>query len=119
MSNVIEGIIRDGRLVLSDGTELADGQRVQVLIGPDAGEDEPAPVASPSGEGTIHTPVNDPALRERLARIRRDRPPLPRSPSGPGRASAAGRLADDPTWDEHLQEILDSRKSEADRGLPG
>jgi hypothetical protein len=104
MSNMIEGVVRDGKIVLVDGSELADGQRVQVMIEPRSVPAEPA-----SEEGTIHTPLEDPALIEFLSCIRRDRPPLPPSPSGPGRTSTAGMLANDPTWDEHLREILDSR----------
>lgn len=117
MSNVVEGLIRGGRLVLADGTELADGQRVRVVIDPLAGPVESGPAASLPEEGTVYTPLDDPALVEMLARIRRDRPPLPPSPSGPGRKSAAGLLADDPTWDEHLREVLDSRRSAADPEL--
>jgi hypothetical protein len=92
--------------VLIDGTELADGQRVRVVVEPhlDAGE-------MTAEEGTVYTPLEDPTLIELLACIRRDRAPLPPGPSGPGRKSAAGRLADDSTWDEHLREILESRKS--------
>lgn len=118
MSHVVEGFIRDGRLVLADGTNLVDGQRVRVVIDPNAGPVEPCPTASIPEEGTIYTPLEDPALTELLARIRRDQPPLPPGPIGPGRKSAAGMLADDPTWDEQLREVLDSRKSGADHELP-
>ena len=110
MSHIVEGVVRDGKIVLIDGTELADGQRVQVVVEPHRDSAEVT-----AEEGTVYTPLEDPTLIELLACIRRDRPPLPPSPSGPGRKSAAGRLADDPTWDEHLREVLDSRKSAADR----
>ena len=110
MSHIFEGVVRDGKIVLIDGTELADGQRVQVVVEPHLDSAEMT-----AEEGTADTPLEDPTLIELLARIRRDRPPLPPSPSGPGRKSAAGRLADDPTWDEHLREVLESRKSAAYR----
>jgi hypothetical protein len=115
MSIVVEGVVRGGKIVLLDGPELADGQRVQVVIEPPPVPIEPAPAAvgATADEGTVHTPLEDPALIELLARIRRDHLPLPPSPSGPGRKSAAGILADDPTWDEHFQDVLESRKSAA------
>ncbi len=105
MPIVVEGVVRGGKIVLVDGPDLTDGQRVQVVI-------EPQPATE---EGIIHTPLENPALIELLARIRRDRLPLAPSPSGPGRKSAAGMLADDPTWDEHLREVLESRKSDVYR----
>lgn len=118
MSNVVEGVVRGGKIVLVAGIELADGQRVQVVIEPQpdrlrATDDGPAPE-----EGMVHTSMDDPGLIELLACIRRDRPPLPSSPGGPGRKSAAGMLADDPTWDEHLREVLESRKSATYREFP-
>jgi hypothetical protein len=69
-------------------------------------------------EGTVHTPLEDPALIALLDCIRRDRLPLPPSPSGPGPKSAAGMLAGDPTRDEHLQDVLESRNSAAYREFP-
>lgn len=116
MSNAFDGIVRDGRIVLADGTELADGLRVHVVIESRPLPADPPDAAPASEEGTIHTPLEDPALIELLTRIRRDRLPLP---PGPGRKSAAGWLADDPTWDEHLREVLDSRKASTDREFPG
>jgi hypothetical protein len=115
MPDIVAGIVRDGRIVLVDGTELPDGQHVQVVIEPHPTSTHAAPAPE---EGTIYTPVESPALAELLACIRRDRPPLLPGPSGPGRKSAAGMLADDLTWDEHLREVLDSRKSATDRELP-
>lgn len=113
MAHVIEGIVRDGKIELVGGPELADGQRVQVVIEPQA-----APGGPTSEEGTIHTPLDDPALIDLLAHVRRDHAPLPPSPSGPGRRSAAGMLADDPTWDKHLRDVLDARKSAVYREFP-
>lgn len=110
MTQVVQGIVRGGKIELIDGPELADGLRVQVVIGPVSDGAEPAPE-----EGTVYTPLDDPVLIDLLARIRRDRPPLPPGPTGPGRKSAAGMLAGDPTWDEHLQEILDLRNEASDR----
>ena len=115
MPIVVEGVVRGGKIVLVDGPDLADGQRVQVVIEPRSVPSEQAAVGMPSGEGTVHTPLEDPALIELLARIRRDCLPLPPSPSGPGRKSTAGMLALDATWDEHLREVLVSRKSDAYR----
>ena len=115
MSLVVEGVVRDGKIVLVDGPELADGQRVQVVI---AAQPDAAIVAPVPEEGTVHTPLEDPILIYLLAGIRRDRLPLPPSPSGPGRKSAAGRLAGDPTWDEHLRDVLESRQSAAYREFP-
>jgi hypothetical protein len=112
MSHVVEGVVRGGKIMLADGTELADGQRVQVVIEP---QPVPAAIGPTPEEGAVFTPLEDPALIEQLADIRRDRLPLPPSPSGPGRKSAAGMLVDDPTWDDHLREVLESRKSAAYR----
>ena len=36
MSMVVEGVVRGGKIVLLDGPELTDGQRVQVVIEPRA-----------------------------------------------------------------------------------
>src|SRR5215469_15799366 len=99
MSIVVEGVVRDGRIVLVDGPELADGQRVQIVIEPTPILTEPVAGGPTPEGGTVHTPLEDPALIQLLARIRRDRLPLPPSPSGPGRKSAAGMLAGDLTWD--------------------
>jgi hypothetical protein len=118
MSMVVEGVVRGGKILLIDGPELADGQRVQVVIGPPPVPAEPAAVGPPPEEGMIPTPLEDPVLIEWLAGIRRDRPALPPGPSGPGRKSAAGMLADDPTWDEHLRDVREARKSAAYRELP-
>ena len=118
MPIVVEGVVRDGKIVLVDGPDLADGRRVQVVIEPQAVPIEPVAVGMTSEEGAVHTPMEDPGLIELLVRIRRDRLPLPPSPSGPGRRSAAGMLADDPTWDEHLREVLVSRKSATYREFP-
>ena len=105
MAYVIEGIIRDGKIELVGGPDLVDGQRVQVVI-----ELQAAPGGPTTEEGTINTPLEDPTLIELLARIRRDRAPLPPGPSRGGRPSAAGILADDSTWDEHLRDVLELRK---------
>jgi hypothetical protein len=110
MPIVVEGVVRGGKIVLVDGPDLADGQRVQVVIEP-----QPVAVETTSEEGTVPTPLEDPRLIELLAGIRRDRPLLAPGPSGPGRKSAAGMLADDPTWDDHLRDVLESRKSDAYR----
>lgn len=111
MPIVIEGVVRDGKIVLVDGPELVHGSRVQVVINPQPDPSKSFAVETTPDEGTIHTPLDDPGLIELLGRIRRERLPLPPSPSGPGRKSAAGMLATDPTWDDHLQEVLESRKS--------
>ena len=113
MSVVVEGVVRGGKIVLVDGPELADGQRVQVVIDPSPFGGDPPAVGVTSEEGTVHTPLEDPSLIELLARIRRERLPLPPGPSGPGRKSTAGALAADSTWDEHLRELLESRASGA------
>jgi hypothetical protein len=118
MPIVVEGVVRGGKIVLVDGPDLADGQRVQVVIEPQPVPTEPVGGEMTSEEGAVHTPLEDPALIERLVRIRRDRLPLPPSPSGPGRKTAAGMLAGDPTWDEHLREVLVSRKSATYREFP-
>jgi hypothetical protein len=118
MPNIVEGVVRGGKIELVDGPELADGQRVRVVIGPQPLPPEPAAVGATPDEGTVHTPLEDPALIALLDCIRRDRLPLPPSPSGPGRKSAAEMLAADPTWDEHLQDVLESRKSAAYRAFP-
>jgi len=115
MPIVLEGIVRGGKIILVDGPDLVDGQRVQVVIDPKSVQTEPLAIEMTSDEGTIHTPLEDPGLIDLLARIRRERLPLPPSPSGPGRKSAAGMLASDSTWDEHLHEVLASRKSGAYR----
>jgi hypothetical protein len=115
MAIVIEGVVRDGMIVLLDGPDLADGQRVQVVIDPQPIPSDPFNAGMTSQEGTVRTPLEDPGLIELLARIRRERLPLPPGPRGPGRRSAAGMLADDATWDEHLREVLGSRKSDAYR----
>lgn len=119
MSRVFEAVVHGGKIALPDDAALAEGQRVQVVIDPHPVADEPAESAPRLDEGAIHTPIEDPALIELLGRIRRDRTPLPPGPTGPGRRSAAGRLADDPSWDEHLREALDSRRSATGRELPG
>ena len=79
MSHIVEGVVRDGKIVLIDGTELADGQRVRVVVEPYLDSAEMT-----AEEGTVYTPLEDPSLIELLACIRRDRPPLPPGPSGPG-----------------------------------
>src|SRR5262245_32984758 len=107
MSQVVQGIARGGKIELINGPALADGQQVQVIIETSAKPVEPL---DPSEAGTIHTPLTDPVLIELLERIRRERRPLPPSPTGPGRKSAAGMLANDPTWDEHLREVLELRR---------
>jgi hypothetical protein len=108
MSQVVQGVVRGGKIELVNGPELADGQRVQVVIGAPA---EPVKAPSPPEEGTVHTPLTDPVLIDLLARIRRERPPLPPSPTGPGRKSAAGMLADDPDFGAHMAEIERYRRS--------
>jgi len=118
MPIVVEGVVRGGKIVLVDGPDLADGQRVQVVIEPQPVPTEPIAVETDSEEGTVHTPLEDPALIELLVLIRRDRLPLPPGPSGAARKSAAGMLAGDPTWDEHLREVLESRKSASYREFP-
>jgi hypothetical protein len=79
---VVEGVVRDGKIELIDGPELADGQRVQVVIEPRGVPDEPVAIGPTSApeEGTVHTPLEDPKLIERLAGIRHDLPPLPSGP---------------------------------------
>lgn len=100
MSMNVEGVVRDGKIVLVDGPELMDGQHVRVVID------------SETEKGQVLTPLEGPILIDLLGRIRQDRQSRPPRPSRPSRTSAAGRLADDPTWDEHLQEVLESRKSD-------
>jgi hypothetical protein len=113
MSQVVEGIVRGGKIELIDGPKLADGQRVQVVIDPITDRAEPA-----SGEeGAVLTPLTDPALIELLARIRRNRPALPPSPAGPGRESAAGMLADDAEFDAIMAEIERLRRSDHGREI--
>jgi hypothetical protein len=118
MPIVVEDVVRGGKIVLVDGPDLADGQRVQVVIGPQGVPAEPVGAGLTSEEGTVHAPLEDPGLIELLVRIRRDSLPLPPGPSGPGRKSAAGMLADDATWDEHLRDVLASRKSATYREFP-
>ena len=81
MSMVVEGVVRGGKIVLVDGPELADGQRVQVMIEANPVPATPATVEPTPEEGTVHTPLEDPALIKLLAGIRHDRPALPPSPS--------------------------------------
>ena len=118
MSMVVEGVVRGGKIVLVDGPELTDGQRVQVVIEANPVPATPATVEPTPEEGTVHTPLEDPALIKLLAGIRHDRPALPPGPSGPDRKSAAGILSSDPTWDEHLRDVLESRASASHRELP-
>lgn len=92
-----------------DGPELAEGQHVRVLIDSEGDRASHAEVES-SEEGVVHTPAT-PALASLLDQIRRTRPSLPPSPTGPGRKSAAGMLAADSTWDNHVREVLEARKS--------
>ena len=122
MSDMIEGVIHGRSIVLEADPGLADGQRVRVRIEPAAQESASAPVLQgvepvPEDEGTVYTPLTDPALIETLAQIRRNRRPLPPSPTGPGRRSAAGMLADDPKWDEHMREVMEARKTSTYRDL--
>ena len=112
MSQIVPGIVRGGKIELMNGPELEEGQRVQVVIGP-----APEAAGESPEEGIVITPLDDPSLINLLARIRRDRPALPPSPSSPGRGSAAGMLADDPTWDEHLREVIDARRTGTYREL--
>jgi hypothetical protein len=43
MSQVLYGVVRGGKIELIDGPELADGQRVQVVVEPPASAAEPPP----------------------------------------------------------------------------
>jgi hypothetical protein len=116
MSRVVEGFVRDGKVVLVDAPELVDGQRVHVVIDstpPSVDESDTS-----SDAGRVHTPLEDPVLIDLLAQIRRNRPALPPSPGRSAIRSAAGMLADDPTWDEHLREVLEWRKTSGNRELP-
>jgi hypothetical protein len=47
-----------------------------------------------------------------LEQIRRNRRPLPPSPTGPGRKSAAGMLADNPEFDAVMAEIERERRAD-------
>jgi hypothetical protein len=114
MAEVLRGIVGGRKIELVDGPELADGQRVQVMI-----EARPVPIGPESPgptavEGVVHIPAT-PALASLLERIRRDRPPLPPSPSGPNRGSAAGMLADDPELDLIMAEVERQRRSDYGR----
>jgi hypothetical protein len=104
MSQIVQGIVRGGRIELVDGPELTDGQRVQVVIE----LSRPADQAS-SEEGTVWMPLDDPVLIEVLARIRRERRPLLPSPTGPGRKSATGMLAEDSEFDTLMAEVERAR----------
>ena len=44
MPIIIEGVVRGGMIVLVDGPDLADGQRVQVVIDPQSASTEPSAV---------------------------------------------------------------------------
>ena len=106
MPQTIEGIVRGGRIELIDGPELAEGRHVKVVIEPEA-----APVSDGSfpEEGVIHTPAT-PELIALMEQIRKTRRPLPPSPTGPRRKSAAGMLADDPDFDDVMAEIQQYRR---------
>jgi hypothetical protein len=113
MGQVIEGIIRGRTIELEDTPEVEDGQRVRVVI-------EPATDApSPRDEGTLTPAPVSPELAALLDSIRRTRRPLPPSPTGPGRRSAAGMLADDPDFDAIMEEIQRQRERDVGRGPIG
>lgn len=116
MSQVLQGVVRGGKIELIDGPELAEGQHVRVLIESD--QVQPADAELLREEGVVYTPP-PPALEALLDQIRHTRAPLGPSPTGPGRKSVAGALANDPTWDEQLRELMESRKSGAYRERRG
>jgi hypothetical protein len=118
MPRTIEGIVRGGRIELIDSPALAEGQRVQVVIEPQDALARPAAAGPFPEEGMIYTPLEDRVLIALLDGIRRTRCPLPPSPTASGRGSAAGMLADDATWDEHLRHVMELRKSDAYRETP-
>ena len=111
MSKTIEGIgiVRGGRIELIDGPELVEGQHVRVVIEAQSVSAAIPDVSSPE-EGVIHTPAT-PELLALLEQIRKTRKPLPPSPTGPGRKSVAGCMADDPDFDDVMAEIQQYRRS--------
>jgi hypothetical protein len=110
MSEVLQGVVRGGKVELIDGPALPDGQRVTVVVADPA---RPTPE-----EGTVPTPAS-PELLRFLEQVRRDLPPLPPSPSGPGRRSAAGMLANDPDFDAVMAEIERDRHADPGREVAG
>jgi hypothetical protein len=118
MSVVIQGIVRGGKIELIDGPALADGQRVQVVVEAPPPREEPAPAGPTPEEGVIHTPAS-PELLAFLEQLRRRRRPLPPSPTGPGRRSSAGMLADDPDFDAVMAEIERERRADFGREVEG
>lgn len=110
MSHVLQGVVRDGKIELINGPDLEEGQLVRVMIEFETGRVPAVDAGLFPEEGVVHTPAS-PALRALLDQVRRTLLPLRPGPTGAGRKSAAGMLANDPTWDEHAREVFESRKS--------